>query len=230
MKLAIIPARGGSKRIKNKNIVDFCGRPIIAYSLDCARDSGLFDKIHVSTEDDAIAEVAAELGHPVDFMRVSELADDVTPLTPIITWVTRQYLQRGEEVESVCLIMPCAPLLRPDDLRAGYEAFKKHRSARPVFSTVAFEFPIQRAFRLGDDGMMHPMFPEHWPQRSQDLEPAYHDAGAFYIFSVEHLLRDEQIIGGNIIPYFMPLHRAIDIDTPEDLELAKILFRGLQGS
>lgn len=230
MNLAVIPARGGSKRIRNKNIVDFCGRPIIAYSLDCAHNCGLFDKIHVSTDDDAIAEIAAQLGYPVDFMRAPELADDMTPLMPVITWVTREYLQRGDNVESVCVIMPCAPLLQPGDLRAGYEVFKKNGATGPVASTVPFDFPIQRAFCRGDDGIMHPMFPEHGPKRSQDLTPAYHDAGAFYLFSADHVLRGEQTIGDSIIPYFMPLHRAIDIDTPEDLELAEIIYRGLQSS
>lgn len=226
MNLAIIPARGGSKRIKQKNIVDFCGKPMIAYSLDCARDSQLFEKIHVSTDDEGIAQVAAELGYPVDFMRAPELADDMTPLMPVITWVLQRYLERGAKVESVCLLMPCAPLLQPADLRAGYKAFQEHGSDLPLASAVPYAFPVQRALYSGDDGLLHPLFPEQWPKRSQDLTAAYHDAGAFYFFSTDHVLRGEQTIGENILPYFLPSHRAVDIDTAEDLELAEIIYRG----
>ncbi len=226
MNLAIIPARGGSKRIRNKNIVDFCGRPIIAYSLDCARDSGLFDRIHVSTDSPEIVAAVERLGYAVDFLRTPELADDMTPLMPVVRWVTEQYMARGEKVETVCLLLPCAPLIEADDLRGAYAAFKQHGPAIPVVSVVPYAFPIQRALYRGEDQILHPLFPEHWSKRSQDLPPTFHDAGAFYFFSAEQVLNGGQTIGEDMVPYVMPRHRAVDIDEPEDLELAELIFRG----
>lgn len=228
MKLAIIPARGGSKRIKNKNIVEFCGRPIIAYSLDCARNSGLFDRIHVSTDSPEIAAVAERLGYPVDFPRAPELADDMTPLMPVIRWVVEQYQERGEEVESVCLLMPCAPLVQADDLLGAYAAFQAHSTALPVVAVVPYAFPIQRALYRGEDSILHPLFPEHWSKRSQDLPKTFHDAGAFYFFAPEFIARSGQTIGDDMVPYILPRHRAVDIDELEDLELAELVFRGLR--
>jgi len=229
MNLAIVPARGGSKRIKNKNIVDFCGRPIIAYSLDCARDSGLFDSIHVSTDSPEIAQVAEGLGYPVDFLRATDLADDMTPLMPVIQWVVQQFVERGNEVETVCLVMPCAPLIRPADLRGAYAAFMEQESGDlALLSVVPYAFPIQRALYRGDGKVLHPLFAEHWSKRSQDLPMTYHDAGAFYFFSARRVLGGGQTIGQDMLPYVLPRRRALDIDEPEDLELAEIIFRGQQ--
>lgn len=226
MKLAIIPARGGSKRIKNKNVVDFCGRPMIAYSLDCATDAGLFDKVHVSTDSETVAKVAEQLGHPVDFLRAPELADDLTPLMPVIQWVVQQYTDQGERIDTVCLVMPCAPLIQASDLRAAHQLFKDQGSSTPVVAVVPYAFPIQRALYRDKDQILHPLFPEHWAKRSQDLPKTFHDAGAFYFFSGEQVLGGGQTIGENMVPYIMPRHRAVDIDEPEDLELAEIIFRG----
>jgi pseudaminic acid cytidylyltransferase len=228
MKLAIIPARGGSKRIKNKNIVDFCGRPIIAYSLEAARASRLFDRIHVSTDSEEIAAVAERLGHPVDFLRAPELADDMTPLMPVIRWVVEQYQARGETVDCACLLMPCAPLVNAEDLRSAYAAFREHGPALPVVAVVPYAFPIQRALYRGDDSILHPLFPEHWSKRSQDLPRTFHDAGAFYFFGPELIAGSGQTIGQDMVPYMMPRHRAVDIDELEDLELAELVFRGLK--
>ena len=228
MNLAIIPARGGSKRIRNKNIVDFCGRPIISYSLDSARDSGLFDKIHVSTDSPEITAVVEGLGYPIDFPRAPELADDMTHIMPVARWVAEQYVARGEQLETICLLLPCAPLITADDLRGAYEAFKKHGPRAPLVPVVPFGFPIQRALYKGEDQMLHPLFPEHWSKRSQDLPPTFHDAGAFYFFSAEMVLSGGQTIGDDMIPYLIPRHRAVDIDEPEDLCLAEIIHRGVR--
>ena len=228
MNLAIIPARGGSKRIRNKNIVDFCGRPIIAYSLDAARDSGLFDKIHVSTDSPEITAAVEQLGYTVDFPRTPELADDMTPLMPVVRWVTEQYVARGEKVETVCLLLPCAPLVEADDLRGAYAAFKEHGPAAPVVSVVPGAFLILRARHSGEEKILHPLFPEHWSKRSQDLPPTFHDAGAFYVFGAEQVLEGGQTIGEDLVPYVLPRYRAVDIDEPEDLELAELIFRGRQ--
>lgn len=228
MKLAIIPARGGSKRIKHKNIVDFCGRPIIAYSLDCAHRSALFDKIHVSTDSPEIADAVGKLGYPIDFFRAPELADDMTPLMPVIRWVVEQYQARGETIDCVCLVMPCAPLIEAGDLLGAYAAFQAHGSTLPLVAVVSYAFPIQRALYRGDDKLLHPLFPEQWSKRSQDLPKTFHDAGAFYFFGKQQIVDSGQTIGNDLVPYVMPRHRAVDIDEPEDLELAKIIFRGLR--
>ncbi|MEQ8356274.1 MAG: pseudaminic acid cytidylyltransferase [Kiloniellaceae bacterium] len=228
MNLAIIPARGGSKRIRHKNVVDFCGRPIIAYSLDCARDSGLFDKIHVSTDSPEIAAAVEKLGYEIDFFRTPDLADDMTPLMPVVRWVTEQYVERGAAVESICLMLPCAPLIQPQDLRGAYEVFKQKGPDVPLVSSVPYAFPIQRALYHGEDQMLHPLFPEHWSKRSQDLPLTFHDAGAFYFFGRDQVLNGGQTIGNDMIPYVMPRYRAVDIDEPEDLKMAEIIYRGLQ--
>ena len=228
MKLAIIPARAGSKRIKNKNIVDFCGRPMISYALTCAQDSGLFDKVHVSTDSRDIADLVGRLGFPVDFLRSPDLADDRTHVTPVMQWVIRQYRQAGTEVESVCLLFPCSPLIEPSDLQAAHGSFAAQNGRVPVLAVVPFPFPIQRALSERANGLLAPHFPEFWAARSQDLVPTFHDTGTFGFFGAEHLRRCGETFGDRFIPHVLPRHKVIDIDEPEDLELAEILFRGVR--
>ena len=228
MNLAIIPARTGSKRIRNKNTVSFCGRPMIAYALDCARDSGLFDKIHVSTESEEIASLVADLGHPVDFLRAASLADDQTHITPVLRWVVEEYVKRGEKVETVCLLLPCSPLIEPSELQAGHARFRAQGGRIPVLAVVAFPYPIQRALVEQRPGLLVPHAPSSWAARSQDLQPAYHDAGSFCFVSADYLLQCEDTLGSQFVPHILPRHKAVDIDEPEDLELAKILYRGVR--
>lgn len=228
MNLAIIPARAGSKRIKNKNTVDFCGRPMIAYALDCARDSGLFDKVHVSTDSRQIADLVAGLGYPVDFLRKAELADDQTHVTPVMRWVVEQYQAGGNEIETVCLLLPCSPLIEPADLRAAHARFVDQGSRDPVLAVVPYAYPIQRALTEQEPGHLSPTDPESWSARSQDLEPSYHDAGTFCFVSAAHLAQCRDTLGKRFRPHVLPRHKAVDIDEPEDLAFAEILYRGVR--
>src|ERR1700730_8454707 len=152
MKIAIVPARGGSKRIPEKNIIDFHGRPLMSYPILAAELSGLFDVIHVSTDSPRIAEVAASLGHPVDFVRDPALADDHTPLLPVLQWTIDQYAQRGKRFESVCLLMPTAPLIDADDLKRAEEEFRRRGGQRTVIAVSRFSVPVEWAFRMAADG------------------------------------------------------------------------------
>ena len=228
MKLAIIPARAGSKRIKNKNIVDFCGRPMISYALTCAQNSGLFDKIHVSTDSREIADLVERLGFPVDFLRSPDLADDRTHVTPVMRWVVEQFMAASQAVEEICLLLPCSPLIEPCDLQAARAKYVEHRGQYPVLAVVPNPFPIQRALSEQPGGLLGPRFPESWAARSQDLEPTFHDAGTFCFVSAEHLLRCGETLGDRFIPHLLPRHKAIDIDEPEVLERAEILCRGIR--
>ena len=160
MRLALIPARGGSKRIPKKNIVPFCGKPMIAYALDAADKSGLFDKIHVSTDSQEIADVVSGLGFPVDFMRDPDLADDFTGLIPVIRWVAEQYSARGEIYDDVCCIMPAAPLLTSQDIINAYGIFTQEEGRYPLLVFTKFPVPIERAFYNDKDGHMVPSSPK----------------------------------------------------------------------
>jgi pseudaminic acid cytidylyltransferase len=226
MRIAIVPARGGSKRIPDKNIVDFLGMPLIGHSLRAARESGLFDCIHVSTDSARIAEVAASLGHPVDFMRDPALADDHTPLLPVLRWTFEQYAARGQRFDSACLLMPTAPLIEADDLRQANAVFEQHARRHTVMAVARFPVPIEWAFRMPDGAFLVPCQPGMGNVRSQDLAPAYYDAGTF-IFLPEAEVLAGRIDDAHLLAYPLPRHKAIDIDDPEDLELAKIIYRGL---
>ena len=223
--LAIIPARGGSKRIPDKNIVDFCGKPLIAYSLTAANESGLFDEIHVSTDDAAIATVASEQGFPPEFMRPPELADDHTPLVPVLRWVLEEYTRRGYEFESVCLLMACAPLVRADDLQRGYRALNE--GGRPVLSVARYPAPVEWAYDLDANGALHEQQPGKFALRSQDIAPSYYDTGTFAFISAETLRDPKYQGGGEMTGVVLPPQGAVDIDEPEDLILAKALHWGL---
>jgi pseudaminic acid cytidylyltransferase len=228
MRIAIIPARGGSKRIPDKNIVDFFGMPLMGHSLRAARESALFDVIHVSTDSARIAEVAASLGHPVDFMRDAALADDHTPLLPVLQWTAQQYAAHGKRFDTVCLLMPTAPLIEAEDLRKANALFEQHARQRTVMAVASFPVPIEWAFRLPDGESLVPCQPGMGNVRSQDLATAYYDAGTF-IFLPEIEVLAGRIDDARLLAHALPRHKAIDIDDAEDLELAKIIYRGLHG-
>jgi pseudaminic acid cytidylyltransferase len=225
MKIAIVPARGGSKRIPQKNIVDFHGRPLMSYPIRAAELSGLFDVIHISTDSPRIAEVAASLGRPVDFMRDPALADDHTPLLPVLQWTIDQYAQRGKRFESVCLLMPTAPLIDADDLKHAEAIFRDRGGIHTVMAIARFPAPIEWAFRLGTDQCLVPCQPGMAVVRSQDLATAYYDTGTF-LFVPEADVRAGRLDEARIVAYHLPRQKAVDIDDLEDLELARILYRG----
>jgi N-acylneuraminate cytidylyltransferase len=226
MRIAIIPARGGSKRIPDKNIVDFFGLPLMGHSLRAARESGLFDVIHVSTDSTRIAEVAASLGHAVDFMRDAALADDHTPLLPVMQWTFEQYAARGRQFDTACLLMPTAPLISAEDLRQANSLFEQHARQRSVIAVARFPVPIEWAFRMSDGQSLAACQPGMGNVRSQDLAPAYYDAGTF-LFLPQAEVMAGRIDDARLLAHPLPRHKAIDIDDPEDLELAKIIYRGL---
>lgn len=225
MKLAIIPARGGSKRIPDKNIVDFFGAPLMSYSIQAAKESGLFDAIHVSTDSEKIAEVAAGYGYPVDFMRLPELADDHTPLLPVLKWTIDEYRQRGRPVSTVCLLMPTAPLIEASDLIEGDKLFRAHFEQRTVIAVSRFNVPVEWAFRLRDDGTLEPREPGKANVRSQDLQACYFDTGTFFFIPAQDI-EEGRLNDDRMIAYQLSRAKAVDIDDKEDLEFAEIMFRG----
>ena len=224
MRLAIIPARGGSKRIPKKNIVSFCGKPMIAYALEAARDCGVFDQIHVSTDSQEIADVAAKLGFPVDFFRDASLADDYTGLVPVLKWVVDEYTRRGKYYEHICCLWPSAPLVKSSDLVEAFKIFDRNLGAKPLLVYARYPVPIEWAFRRDKKGFMHADDPAKLLIRSQDLEHAYYECGPFTIWKREHLEHDNPLTG-EVLSYLMPTERAIDIDTPEDLAYAERLYQ-----
>lgn len=224
MRLAVIPARGGSKRIPGKNIAPFCGRPMIAYALEAAANSRMFDKIHVSTDSEEICQVVEALGFTVDFKRDATLADDFTGLVPVLRWVVDQYRLRGEVYDQICCIMPNAPLIRSQDLVEAFDIFTQHDARYPLLVVARFPVPVEWAFRRSEDGLMTAVSPENLTRRSQDLQHAYYECGPFTIWNPLHLASDNPLVG-QVLSYVLPAERAIDIDTPEDLVYAERLFR-----
>ncbi len=221
--IAVIPARGGSKRIPRKNIRYFCGKPILAYSIQAAKESGLFDRIIVSTDSDEIARVALEYGAEVPFMRPSELSDDYTGTNAVVKHCIKWLLDAGENIDTVCCIYATAPLLQPYYLKKGFDILKNHRCAY-AFSVTSFPFPIQRSVRIRPDGRVEPIFPEYVPKRSQDLEEAYHDAGQFYWGSPDSFLEDIPIFSSDSMSVVLPRYLVQDIDTDEDWQQAEAMY------
>lgn len=226
MKLAIIPARGGSKRIPRKNIKAFCGKPMIAYSIEAALKSGCFDKIVVSTDDEEIAAYARSLGADVPFMRPKELSDDHTATIPVIAHAITASVRDISEVEAVCCIYATAPFVQPHSIQEAYQKLLTCKAAY-CFSATSFPFPIQRAIRLTKDDRVEMFSPEHFNTRSQDLEEAYHDAGQFYWGTPEAWLEGKIIFAPHSTAVLLPRHLVQDIDTPEDWIRAEFMFKAL---
>lgn len=225
MSVAIIPARGGSKRIPRKNIKPFCGKPMIARSIEAAIESKCFDSIMVSTDDNEIAEVAKSLGAEVPFMRPAGLADDHTGTTPVIQNAI-EWIQKNDGLpDFVCCIYATAPFIDPSDILRGYELIKSSDCSY-IFSATSYAFPIQRAIRILEDGSVEMFDPEQFNVRSQDLEEAFHDAGQFYWGKTSAWLDGEPIFS-NARPVILPRHRVQDIDTEEDWDRAELMYKAL---
>lgn len=225
MRLAVIPARGGSKRIPRKNVKDFCGKPMIAWSIQTALESGCFDRVIVSTDDDEIADVAIAFGAEAPFRRPPELADDVTPTVPVIAHAVEWQEQR-HRVTRACCLYATAPFARAADLRDGLKRLESS-GADYAFSATTYGFPIQRAIRVGEDGRVSMFQPEHAGTRSQDLEEAWHDAGQFYWGTTAAWLARRPIFGPTSIVVPLPRARVQDIDTVEDWDRAELIFNAL---
>ena len=220
--IAVIPARGGSKRIPKKNIKPFQGKPLIAYSIETALQSKLFDKVVVSTDDEEIAKIATEYGAEV-LHRPKALADDYTGTDAVAEHAIAYFQEKGERFDYLCTLYATAPLLQEEYLRKGYEALRKSDVVN-AFSVTTMPFPIQRTFKVTEEGRCEMFFPEYYQARSQDLEEAYQDAGQFY-WKKLNKESDEIMFGKESIPIILPRYLVQDIDTVEDWERAEIMYR-----
>ncbi len=227
MKLAVIPARGGSQRIPYKNIRLFCGQPILAYSVTAARDSGCFDKIIVSTDDPAIADTAITAGAEVPFTRPAELADEFSGTNAVTAHAIRWYHEQGQPVEYACCLYATAPFLQAETIREGLKVLRNNNTDF-VVTVTPFSFPVQRAVRRDKTGRLAPLWPEHIPSRSQDLSQSYHDAGQMYWGRAEAFLAERPLFISDTIGIVVTNERTQDIDTEEDWRLAELKFRLLQ--
>ncbi len=225
--LAIITARGGSKRIPRKNIKPFLGRPIIAYSVEAALASGSFDTVMVSTDDEEIADVARRCGAQVPFLRSGQTANDYATTADVTAEVLAEYERRGETYKTACVIYPTAPFLTAETIREAMGILERTH-ADSVLPVVRFSFPPQRCVVIRD-GRLVPKWPECMPMRSQDLEPYYHDCGQFYCIRVASFLEQRAMVMAHTAPYIQSEMTVQDIDTEEDWRLAEMKYRLMRG-
>jgi N-acylneuraminate cytidylyltransferase len=229
MKLCVIPARGGSKRIPRKNIKKFNGKPMIAHSIEAALQSGCFDKVIVSTDDEEIAEVAKAYGAEVPFMRPAELANDYAGTLPVIKHAVEWFEEHSTRPGHICCLYATAPFVQPQAIRQAYEQLQKTQ-ADYCFSVTSFAFPIQRAIKIIDQQRVEMFYPEHINTRSQDLEEAYHDAGQFYWGTVDAFRKMTPLFSPSASPFVLPRYLVQDIDTPEDWIRAELMYQVLRQS
>ncbi len=221
--VAIIPARGGSKRIPRKNIKFFCGKPIIAYSILEAQQSGLFQRIIVSTDDKDIADIAEQYGAEVPFLRPKELSDDYTGTNDVVKHALEWLIAHNFQVDYTCCIYATAPFIQKEYLKQGFEKLLAS-DKKFVFSVTTFPFPIQRAVIINDKGDIEPFSKNDIFMRSQDLKETFHDAGQFYWGTVEAYLKDYPLFTSSSAPVVLPRYLVQDIDTMEDWETAEHMF------
>lgn len=227
MRLAVIPARGGSKRIPRKNIKPFCGKPMIAWPIEVAGESGCFDRIIVSTDDAEIADIARSYGAEAPFKRPPELSDDYTGSIPVIAHAINWMRQNVGPVRLVCCIYATAPFLSAVDLQRGLDVLDE-TGADFAFSAASYAFPIQRAMRVMPDKRVEMFSPDHFNTRSQDLEEAWHDAGQFYWGHAAAWSDGKPIFSRDASAVLLPRYRVQDIDTIEDWERAELMFMALR--
>lgn len=223
--IAIITARGGSKRIPRKNIREFCGKPIIAYSIEAALESKAFDEVMVSTDDAEIAEIAKKYGAEVPFYRSSDAANDFATTADVLIEVLHQYEKRGRSFERGCCIYPTAPFVTAQKL---YDAMNKlSEDVDTVLPVTAYSFPPLRGVVI-EDGMVRQRWPEYFKMRSQDIEQIYHDVGQFYCFWVGAFLKSGVLVGERTVPYVVSGLEVQDIDNEEDWTLAELKYMYLR--
>lgn len=227
-KVCIIPARGGSKRIPRKNIKPFFGRPMISYSIAAAIETGLFDSVIVSTDDEEIAAVARDCGAETPFLRPAELANDHAGTGAVVVHAIDWFRQHGMRYDAACCIYATAPLIDPARIQEGWDKLQQP-GKRFAFSVTSYAFPIQRALRQTPDGSVEMFWPENLTKRSQDLEPAYHDAAQFYWGWCDAWVNGETAFSPISAPVILPRTQVVDIDTPEDWEVAEVTYRVLKG-
>lgn len=222
-KIAIIPARGGSKRIPRKNIKDFCGMPIISYSIKAAIESGLFNEVMVSTDDEQIAEVARKYGANVPFLRSKKNADDYATTADVLEEVLREYRVQGSFFAWMCCIYPTAPFITAEKLESAFKLLVQ-KNANAVIPVVQFSFPPQRCFIIKKGSIVF-KWPEYALKRSQDLEPFYHDAGQYYFLKTSMFEKCKMLVPENTIPIFCNEIDVQDIDNLEDWEVAEFKYK-----
>ncbi len=221
-KLAIITARGGSKRIPRKNIKEFCGKPILCYSIEAAKKANVFDEIMVSTEDAEIAQVAKKAGASVPFFRSADTSGDYASTDDVIMEVLRSYQKIGQEFDAFCCIYPTAPFLSGERLRSAMELLEGADSIMPV---VPFSYPPQRGLVISQEGFVERQFPEYATARSQDLPKIYHDCGQFYACRTDAFLKAGTTDTKHLLPLILTEMEVQDIDTIEDWKMAEIKYK-----
>ena len=224
MNVAVIPARGGSKRIPRKNIKFFLGKPIIAYSIAAARESNLFDRVLVSTDDIEITEVAEHYGAEVPFSRPAELADDYTGTDEVFVHALEWLIDNNKNYDYACCIYPAAPLLNLDFLKKGLEMLRE-KEATSAFSVTTYAYPISRSLKINKINRLEMLWKEYSETRSQDLPVTYHDAGQFYWVNVKKYLKEKKLFSTDSIPVIIPRFLVQDIDTMQDWEFAEKLYK-----
>lgn len=222
--IAIIPARGGSKRIPKKNIKLFIDKPMIQYSIDVALGSNLFDKVVVSTDSEEIANISLKCGAEVPFIRPKEFADDFTPLFKVVEHALNWSKQENLNYQYACCILATAPFIRTDDIKKGFEIIKE-KKVSSVFSVTTYAFPIFRSLKINNKGQLEMFWPEYELTRSNDLPEAYHDAGQFYWIDIDIFLKTLKFYSKDSIPVILPRYIVQDIDTLEDWERAEIMYK-----
>ncbi len=228
MRVAVIPARGGSKRIPRKNVREFCGRPLIAYSILAAKNSDLFDHVIVSTDDDQIRDIASHYGAETPFVRPLELANDHATTVPVINHAVSWVQQHIGKVDHACCIYATAPFIQAKALRESYAMLISRNVGGYVFSAATMPFPIQRTFKVKLDGFVEMFEPHNYNTRSQDLEDAYQDAGQIYWGSAETYNSEKIFFSTDSMAYVLPRHMVQDIDTLEDWHRAELMYEVLK--
>lgn len=228
MIVAVIPARGGSKRIPRKNVKPFCGKPILGWTIEAARASGVFDTVVVSTDDEEIAAVALDYGAEAPFRRPAELADDFAPTLPVIGHVVNWWEKHRGPIRLACCIYATAPFLQPQYLREGLRLLEADAEAEFALSVTSYAFPIFRALKRNADGTVGMFWPENELVRSQDLPQAWHDAGQFYWGRAAAFQRHRGVFSARSLPVELPRGLVQDIDTEEDWKAAEAIFAQMQ--
>lgn len=225
-RLCIIPARGGSKRIPRKNIKYFMGKPIIAYSIEASIESGVFDEVMVSTDDEEIAGIARQYGASVPFLRSAETSNDYATTVDVLLEVVNKYKAQGQEFDTICCLYSTAPFVTSDRLKEA--ASKINDSVDACFTIVQYSYPIQRSLRINDAEYVEMKYPEHLKSRTQDLEKVYHDAGQFYFVKTDALINEKTVWCKRTAPLILSELEVQDLDTETDWQLAEMKYQLLK--